>query len=243
MARLIVFRGRNKERTYTLSSRSMVIGRGDDADIRVDNPLVSRSHALLTFRGSRWVVEDLDSPNGLYVNGKRSSEHELEVGDRIELGRHVLIFEGSGKSDFDVDTARNMPQPLLDDDEVTTILSPHEIRNIQDRARQRMKTHILMVWDGQRKEVPLPEEHYLIGYSDECSIRLPGKALFGKVVAELKDSGTSWTITSRASLGKVKVNGNKVDRKQLRDGDRIQVRNVTLQFHDGIGSSETAPEA
>ncbi|MEE2828587.1 MAG: FHA domain-containing protein [Myxococcota bacterium] len=243
MARLIVFRGRNKERTYTLASRSMVIGRGDDADIRVDNPLVSRSHALLSFRGSRWVIEDLDSPNGLYVNGERISEHELAVGDRIELGRHVLIFEGSGKSDFDVDTARNIPQPLLDDDEATTILSPMEIKNIQTRARQRMNAHVLMVWDGQRKEVPLSDEQYLVGYSDECSIRLPGKALFGKVVAELKRSGTNWTITSRASRGKVKITGSMVDSKQLRDRDRIQIRNVTLQFHDGIGPSEGDAEA
>jgi len=238
MARVIVFRGRNKERSYNLTSRRTVIGRGKDADIRVDNPLVSRAHALLIFKDGHWVVEDLDSPNGLYLNGERTKSSRLEVGDRIELGRHVLIFEGSGESEFDVDTQRSSPLAEGSSSEATAILRTKEIKNIHERIRQRMGRHLAIVWDGQRKEIPLTEQHYVVGWDDTCTIRLPGKVLFGKKAAELKRSGDTYTITPLSGLNKIRVNGAKLSLRQLEDGDRIQIRSVTLEFHLRIGSKK-----
>jgi len=235
MARIILFRGRNKEGTVQLNQRRMVIGRGEDADIRVDNPLVSRAHAIVNFREGRWLIEDLESPNGLYVNGKRTKSARLHVGDRIELGRHVLIFEGSGDSDFDVETMRTKPVDDTTSAEATAILKPLEIEDIQHRVRERMKMHVVLVWDQERREVQLDQDEYLIGYSERCTLRLPGKAVFGKEVALLTRDGDTYSLQALSQVNKVRLNNKRVGFSALSDGDRIRIRNVTIQFHQQVG--------
>lgn len=213
----------------------MVIGRGEDADIRVDNPLVSRAHAIVQFTEGRWLIEDLDSPNGLYLNGKRTKSSPLKVGDRIELGRHVLIFEGSGDSDFDVETMHAKPLDDGTSSEATAILKPLEVEDIQQRVRERMKMHLVLVWEQQRKEVRLDQEEYLIGYSDRCTLRLPGKAVFGREVAVLAREGDTYSLQALSQISKVRINDKRVEFAALRDGDRIRIRNVTIQFHQRVG--------
>lgn len=235
MARMIIFRGREKERSVQLNQKRMVIGRGEDADIQVDNPLVSRAHAIVSFTEGRWGIEDLESPNGLYLNGKRTEFSALTVGDRIELGRHVLIFEGSGDSEFDVASlARGRtPRGLATED--TAILTPMDVEAIQRRVRHRMRMHVVLLWDQERQEVHLDREEYLVGYSDRCTLRLPGKTFFGKEVALLTRDGDTYTLQALSSVNQVQVNDNRVQLRALRNGDRIRIRNVTIQFHQPIG--------
>lgn len=235
MARIIVFRGREKEQTCQLSKRRMLIGRGEDADIRVDNPLVSRAHAVVRFDQGGWQVEDLESPNGLYLNGKRTKAAALQVGDRIELGRHVLIFEGTGESEFDVETQHHTYHPEGSATEATAILKPMDVEELHRRVRSRMKMHLVMVWDQQRKEVFLDKDRYLIGYSDACNIRLPGSSLLGKEVARLSREGESYRLEGLTALNKVRINGTRAEFQILQDGDRIRIRNVTIQFHQNVG--------
>lgn len=69
----------------------MTIGRDTTAEIRIDDPAVSRSHARVTVRGGQYVLEDLGSVNGTIVNGTRVSRHSLVEGDRVQLGPRVVF--------------------------------------------------------------------------------------------------------------------------------------------------------
>jgi Protein of unknown function (DUF3662)/FHA domain len=74
----------------------VVIGRGTDADIQVNDPGVSRRHAEIRLMpdgpaGVRVVIVDLGSTNGTLVNGRRTSEAELTEGSRIKIGTTELI--------------------------------------------------------------------------------------------------------------------------------------------------------
>lgn len=68
------------------------LGRLAECDLRLDDPSVSRRHARLEPSGRRWVIEDLDSTNGVRVNGERVHRAELQHGDRLELGTVELEF-------------------------------------------------------------------------------------------------------------------------------------------------------
>ena len=71
--------------------RPMVIGRAQDADILLPTPQVSLRHARLTPTGdNQWIIEDLGSKNGTYVNGRRVSRLKITSGDLITLGSHQL---------------------------------------------------------------------------------------------------------------------------------------------------------
>ncbi len=82
----------NKIGEYALDKEVMTIGRKDDNDIRIDNLAVSGHHAkLLTIFGDSFL-EDLNSTNGTFVNGRSIDKHALRNGDVITIGKHELRY-------------------------------------------------------------------------------------------------------------------------------------------------------
>ncbi|KAB1151140.1 FhaA domain-containing protein [Micromonospora sp. DT46] len=83
-------------RTYPLQVGSTVIGRGDQANLRLPDVGISRRHARLDFDGGQVVLTDLGSTNGTMVNGQRVSAVALNPGDMIQLGTTTLTFRVDG---------------------------------------------------------------------------------------------------------------------------------------------------
>lgn len=69
-----------------------IIGRTSDNDMQVDSKFVSRHHAQLVSTPDGSVVEDLNSTNGVFLNGKRVRRHRLAPGDVIKIGIHELVY-------------------------------------------------------------------------------------------------------------------------------------------------------
>ena len=69
------------------------IGRDVNNSVVVDDPFASSDHAVLTFRGRAWYVEDRESTNGTFVNGKRVQKARLADGDRLRVGRVELTVK------------------------------------------------------------------------------------------------------------------------------------------------------
>jgi Protein of unknown function (DUF3662)/Inner membrane component of T3SS, cytoplasmic domain len=82
-------------KSHDLQKSSMVIGRSKDCDIRVSDPNVSRRHAEIRQEGSAYWIVDLDSTNGVSVNGRASKRAKLDDEDRITLGSTELVFRRS----------------------------------------------------------------------------------------------------------------------------------------------------
>jgi diguanylate cyclase (GGDEF)-like protein len=73
-------------------SKEVVIGRGGDCDIQVDRDSVSRRHAKVSRSGSGWVVQDLGSTNGSYVNDAQITQYGLRDGDLLKIGNAIFKF-------------------------------------------------------------------------------------------------------------------------------------------------------
>ena len=74
-------------RFHRIEKEETIVGRGDEADVEVDDPGVSRRHAMVVRRsGGECVLVDLQSRNGTYVNGLRVRSSPLREGDKIQLG-------------------------------------------------------------------------------------------------------------------------------------------------------------
>ena len=81
-------------RRLVVGAAGATLGRSRSCDVVLDDANVSRRHAEVRPRGGGWFVADLDSTNGVAVNGVRIEQaHALRPGDRIELGTSVLTFE------------------------------------------------------------------------------------------------------------------------------------------------------
>jgi hypothetical protein len=95
-AMLHVLRGPNAGSTYVLAEVTTSIGRHPDSQIFLDDITVSRRHSEVDRAADGWVVRDVGSLNGTYVNRERVERRALADGDEIQVGRFHLVFhEGS----------------------------------------------------------------------------------------------------------------------------------------------------
>ncbi len=101
---------------FPLAFGESVLGRSDEVDVRLHDRSVSRHHARLVKRGRDFLVEDLRTTNGIYVNGlKVKGFRALESGDVIELGHTILRYDGPARAPGELTVVG--PAPRADDDE------------------------------------------------------------------------------------------------------------------------------
>ncbi len=94
---LIMRTGPTPGAVFTLEGDQLTIGRDSTNEITINDAEVSRRHARLTFQGGKFVLEDLGSTNGTFVNGQRlAGPRVLKAGEVVSFGEQiVLVFESS----------------------------------------------------------------------------------------------------------------------------------------------------
>ena len=91
-ALLVVLRGPNTGARFLLDSDEVSSGRHQDSDIFLDDVTVSRKHATFRREGDDFIVRDVGSLNGTYVNRKRIDDAVLKTGDEVQIGKFRLVF-------------------------------------------------------------------------------------------------------------------------------------------------------
>jgi len=124
MARLVLHLDGQVLAEYNMSKERYTIGRLPDNDIRIDNPAVSGHHALVINILNDSFLEDLNSTNGTYVNGKIVKKHALQHADVITVGHHALRF---------VDGEADEP---ADEFEKTMVIGPKESERLMAGAHK-----------------------------------------------------------------------------------------------------------
>jgi pSer/pThr/pTyr-binding forkhead associated (FHA) protein len=113
MARLILSLDGQTLAEYNMTKERYTVGRLPDNDIRIDNAAVSGHHSLIINILNDSFLEDLNSTNGTYVNGKLIKKHALQHGDVITVGHHQLRYVD--------DQAQQAPE---DEFEKTMVIEP-----------------------------------------------------------------------------------------------------------------------
>ncbi len=78
---------------WEITTKVVVVGRGDSADIQIKDERASREHLAIAPREHGYLLQDLNSTNGTWLNGNRIKEATLRSNDKIRLGQTVLVFE------------------------------------------------------------------------------------------------------------------------------------------------------
>jgi predicted component of type VI protein secretion system len=110
MARLILSLNGQTMAEYNMTKERYTIGRLPDNDVRIDNATVSGHHSLIINILNDSFLEDLNSTNGTYVNGKLIKKHALQHGDVVTVGKHQLRYVDSDavEEEDDDEFARTM---------------------------------------------------------------------------------------------------------------------------------------
>jgi signal transduction histidine kinase len=109
MPSLFVIQGRDQGKRFELDAPCVGIGRDTTNLVQLHDTEVSRQHAELQWDSGRYQLVDLGSSNGSYVNGHSATRHDLSSGDRIQVGRTLMIYTASER-------------PLPNDDSKVTIV-------------------------------------------------------------------------------------------------------------------------
>ena len=99
-ARLAIYKGMRVDLAFPLTETVTGIGRDADNMIQLPDPKVSKRHAVVHAHGHAWSIEDMNSTNGVTVNGVRVQKADLKDGDRIHIGPFELVFEASAGNDW-----------------------------------------------------------------------------------------------------------------------------------------------
>ncbi len=94
MASLFVIQGRDQGTRFQLEESVHSVGRTQNNSVRLHDTEISRAHAEFILRSNNYVLRDLGSSNGTFVNGQPATERELVSGDQIQFGKSLLLYTG-----------------------------------------------------------------------------------------------------------------------------------------------------
>jgi len=223
-------------KAYTLAP-TMTIGRQPDNAVVIDGPAVSSHHACVFHEGNDFIVEDLQSTNGTFVNDARVIRQVLRHGDVVLIGKHKLVFDlqaaGEATSAEAGTQTSNSETVFLDPKQHPRLLAI--VMNAEARAKEAAPTAsrlgVLRVVDGRtdREEYRLENHTSLIGRASWTLVRLKGWFKPGVAVAITRNYNgyVATSLRGRMLINNQTVNG----RHDLKDGDVLCVGGLTLAFH------------
>ena len=89
---LLVKKGPNFGEKFYLTKEEIMLGRDPTSDIFLNDITVSRKHAKISMEGSNFIIADIGSLNGTYINQERVERATLKAGDELQIGKFKLLF-------------------------------------------------------------------------------------------------------------------------------------------------------
>ena len=191
---------------YPLDKERTTIGRKPQNDIQLDDPTVSGQHAAIMMLQNAYV-EDLNSTNGVVLNGKKVTRRQLNHGDIIKIGRHELKFIDDNAEEF----------------EHTVIIQPEG--KASAAAVEPAKHYQVKIMSGPKsgESIKLVKPYTTLGSP-------------GVQVAVVARRGREYFLMPMSGTGDrgnpPKLNGQSIgaNSQKLKEGDTIEVAGTKLQF-------------
>jgi pSer/pThr/pTyr-binding forkhead associated (FHA) protein len=187
-----------KDKVYPIDEQGLVIGRSPNCQIYIDDNQASRQHCRVFAKEKGYWLEDNDSHNGTYVNGRRVESQILKSGDKIRVGNTTFVF-------------------VMDGDEAGKSVDAEEV-NLNDFLKQPILT--IQKKNKTLQTVLLQPGHYTLGRGDNNRICIPDEQISTQHV-EIFWENPGWWAKDLQSRNGTYVNGKKIDQVALHFGDTI----------------------
>lgn len=229
MWKLVIEDDEGKRTVVHLTRDQYTVGRKEGNAIRLTERNISRDHAKLAKRldggAPAYVLEDLDSYNGVFVNGMRISKaQEMIHGDLIQIGDYRVVIqddaleEGAGQP--------TMPDP----EDLKATLVPGKVRARGTMLLERPNRFVMLVGPTPGAEYPLDKELITIGRAEDATISVNHNSVSRMHCEIHKLAEGRYEIVDNASSNGVRVNGSDLSRGIVEAGDIIELGDVRFRF-------------
>jgi pSer/pThr/pTyr-binding forkhead associated (FHA) protein len=210
---------------------TFMIGRQAANDIVIDNPAVSFHHAKVESIGDEFLLIDLHSENGSFVNDQRIKAHWLVDGDIITIGKHSLLFSNPKNKNLPDKMSPSIVKTMqMDTEKFRELLNRNGLKNPPGAKTHSTPTPILAFLSERRKKLALGQHPVRIGKAPTSDIIVEG-LLVGKTAAVINRLEDGWYLSYVGGLARAKVNGQIVKTAvKLNRLDVITLGKLTMQF-------------
>ncbi|MBI4833651.1 MAG: FHA domain-containing protein [Planctomycetes bacterium] len=241
-------------KTFKLNKDTVLLGRDPTCDVQIDNVGVSRHHARIEKRGPAYVVLDLASGNGTYVNGKRVNQYNLNDGDEIGLWNYSILFKIMDEvpacapqqcvpqpctppTEAKEKPAAPPPPPKKLDMDMTIAIDSRQL-DLKQKERSSTIRGYLVFQDAKRgtRNFSLLKTATFFGADEDCDFHLKGsflKAMMPKHACILRDE-SGFRFVNFASHARGTVNNSDIKDQRLKDGDVIEIGGMTYKYFNGL---------
>jgi pSer/pThr/pTyr-binding forkhead associated (FHA) protein len=226
--KLIVSKTDGVSQEFILNKTLVTLGRATTNDIVLVDGRVSRNHAQVTCSQNGLTLTDLNSANGVWMNGQKVAEVQIQPGEKFQISGCVLHY---------------LPSAVDTHQEVTLINTENELErtlnemtvpiSLNDTSRPRL----VIVAPDRTWELTLIEDSYSIG-------RTPGNRIvldylkISRNHARIERKGESFVLRDLQSTNGTRIGNEKIGQQLLKNNDMIQIGPVRLIFKNGFSQEE-----
>lgn len=211
--------------TYHFEDIKVVtMGRAPSNDIVINDKSVSGNHAKIEAFDNGYLITDLQSKNGIFVNKKFVSSHWLKNGDVIAIGKHVIDF--GYKLD---DQPQTVDQTMvLDMDSYKEMRADNFLRAAMGEGDDEIKADLVLINDNKRLD--LSKKVVTIGRDPDSDVVVPG-ILVGKTAATVSKHVDGHYLSYVGGFTKPKVNDKVInDSILLKDASIIKIGGAIMRY-------------
>ncbi len=233
MVKFIVFFDSELVKSYELDDPVITIGRLPENTICISNMGISRRHSKIerTTQGD-YVLSDLNSLNGTYVNNAKVKKVTLSDGDKITIGKYAILFEASSGTPEPktAEEAASEPAPIIEEIAMSEPPLPREQTSVvPDQNKDPSASSAVLIEINKHVIYKLDKPLVTMGDSENDDIFISGFLVDqGHLVIERE--GDAYWIRTPKLLGQFKVNGKKTKNHRLAHKDRIEIGSSTFRY-------------
>ncbi|MBU0698497.1 MAG: FHA domain-containing protein [Proteobacteria bacterium] len=210
--------------------QSLTIGRKESNDIPIENLAVSGHHAKIDSVGDGFLLTDLQSKNGSFVNKALVSSHWLKEGDNILIGKHTLIFSYDEGEERPPEGVGEMEQTMIMDTDKYRDMLAQAMPKAAAAPEAKEAVGVLSYLAGGEGEIKLTKKLTKIGKSPASDI-VVGGLMMGATAATISKRPQGYSLSYVGGMTKPKVNGETVKESvNLKEFDVIEIGSIKLQF-------------
>ena len=235
MSKLLIKLTGQQNQLYVIEQPRTSVGRGDEADLILPNLSVSREHAIIEVTEQGVFITDLNSQNGITVDGTAipsEERHLLQSKKEIQIGNFTLIFLSDTQEDRFYRGRAITYLPKYDPKKQKgTADSTFKLTPTQAAAMlvEKSRMNHGCVTDSENRHY-FPETNPLTFGGRTASVRVDGWFIRGVVATIRWDKKRHVLEKNGGILVSVQVNGNGISRQVLNEGDRIQIGSSVFTY-------------